>query len=169
MTANNTLRVSEVDFDTIKTNLKTFLRSQSEFQDFDFDGAGMSVLIDLLAYNTHYMAYYLNMTANEMFLDTAQLRSSIISNAKLVNYVPDSPHGAETKLNLLITPSGTESNTSIVTLNRYTKFVGTDIDGVNHPFVTLYSNTAAKSNGTFAFSNVTIKQGDVVSLQYALS
>src|SRR5574343_114848 len=101
MTANNTLRVSEVDFDTIKTNLKTFLRSQSEFQDFDFDGAGMSVLIDLLAYNTHYMAYYLNMTANEMFLDTAQLRSSIISNAKLVNYVPDSPHGAETKLNLL--------------------------------------------------------------------
>ena len=169
MTANNTLRVSEVDFDTIKTNLKTFLRNQSEFQDFDFDGAGMSVLIDLLAYNTHYMAYYLNMVSNEMFLDTAQLRSSIISNAKLVNYVPDSPHGAETKLNITVTPSQTESNTSLVVLDRYTKFLGTDIDGVNHPFVTIESTSAAKSNGVFAFSNVTIKQGDVVSLQYLMT
>ena len=169
MTANNTLRISEVDFDSIKTNLKTFLRSQTEFQDFDFDGAGMSVLIDLLAYNTHYMAYYLNMVANEGFLDTAQLRSSMISNAKLVNYVPDSPHGAETKLNINITPSGSESTASIVTLNKYTRFIGTDIDGVNYPFVTLYSNTASKTNGSFAFANVNIKQGDVVSLQYSMT
>lgn len=169
MTANTSLRVSEIDFDSIKTNLKTFLRSQSEFQDFDFDGAGMSVLIDLLAYNTHYMAYYLNMVANEGFLDTAQLRSSIISNAKLVNYVPDSPHGAETKLNITVTPSQSESESTIATIQKYTRFIGTDIDGVHYPFVTPYSNSASKVDGSFQFANVTIKQGDVVSLQYLMT
>ena len=68
-TANTALRVTELDFDSIKTNLKNYLRSQSEFQDFDFEGSGMSVLLDILAYNTHYTGYYLNMVANEMFLE----------------------------------------------------------------------------------------------------
>lgn len=169
MSANSTMRITELDFDTIKNNLKTFLRSQSEFQDFDFEGSGMSVLLDILSLNTHYMAYYLNMVANEGFLDTAQLRSSMISNAKLVNYVPDSPHGAATKVNILVTPSNTEPNDSILTLSRYTRMLGSDIDGVNYPFVTLYSNTESKVNGTFLFSNVNIKQGEVVTLQYVMT
>lgn len=168
MIANNNLRVAETDFDSIKQNLKTFLRSQAEFQDYDFDGAGLSVLLDILAYNTHYMAYYLNMIANESFLDTAQLRSSVVSHAKAINYVPESRHGAMTRVNLLVTPTNTESSNSIVTLNRYTKLLGTDIDGINYPFVTLYSNTAAKSNGAFQFNNIQIKQGEVVTLQYLM-
>jgi hypothetical protein len=76
------LRVTELDFDTIKSNLKTFLNQQSEFTDYDFDGAGLSVLIDLLAYNTHYNAYYVNMVANEAFLDTALLRDSAFHTPK---------------------------------------------------------------------------------------
>jgi len=76
------LRITELDFNSIRENLKNFLRSQTEFQDFDFDGSGMSVLIDILAYNTHYMGYYLNMVGNEMFLDTAQIRASVLSHAK---------------------------------------------------------------------------------------
>ena len=72
------LRVTELDFLSIRDNLKTFLRSQTEFQDFDFEGSGMAVLLDILAYNTHYMGYYLNMVGNEMFLDTAQLRASVL-------------------------------------------------------------------------------------------
>ena len=104
-TANTSLRIAELDFDTIKINLKNFLRSQSEFQDFDFEGSGMSVLIDLLAYNTHYMGYYLNMVGNESFMDTAQLRESMVSIAKLMNYVPKSSRGAETKINITITPA----------------------------------------------------------------
>ena len=68
------LRVTELDFDTIKENLKTFLQQQSEFTDYDFEGSGLSVLLDVLAYNTHYQAYYLNMVANEAFMDTALLR-----------------------------------------------------------------------------------------------
>ena len=102
MPANTTLTVTDLDFDSIKNNLKTFLRSQSRFQDFDFEGSGMSVLLDLLAYNTHYNAYYLNMIANEMFLDTSKLRQSTVSHAKLINYVPESSHGAETKLNIIV-------------------------------------------------------------------
>ena len=74
----NRLRVTELDFDTIKNNLKAFLKQQSEFTDYDFDGAGLNILLDILAYNTHYNAYYLNMVANESFLDTAILRESAV-------------------------------------------------------------------------------------------
>ena len=83
--ANTALRVTELDFLSIKENLKNFLRSQTEFQDFDFEGSGISVLLDILAYNTHYMGYYVNMVGNEMFLDTAQIRQSVISHAKTIN------------------------------------------------------------------------------------
>ena len=170
MSANTTLEVSNLDFDTIKTNLKTFLRNQSQFQDFDFEGSGMNVLLDLLAYNTHYNAYYLNMIANEMFLDTSKLRQSTVSHAKLINYVPESSHGAETKLNITVTPSSAEDqNTAILVLNKYTKFLGRAIDGFNYPFVALNSNTAYKVGNSFTFSNVTIKQGEVITRQYLMS
>jgi hypothetical protein len=165
MAANTSLRVSELDFNEIRNNLKNFLRSQSEFQDFDFDGSGMSVLLDLLAYNTHYMGYYLNMVGNEMFMDTAQLRGSILSHAKLTNYVPASRRGAETMVTITIDPVE-DRNQSIATLDKYTRFLGADIDGKNYQFVTLNSNTTVKVNGTFTFSNVHIHQGQVQTLQY---
>lgn len=167
--ANTALRVAELDFDTIKTNLKTYLRSQSEFTDYDFEGSGMSVLLDILAYNTHYMGYYLNMISNEMFLDTSQIRGSTISHAKLINYVPESSHGALAKVNITVTPSVTEDqDTNTITLDKYTNFIGADIDGVNHNFVTLYSNTASKVSGSFSFANVVLKQGEVVTRQYLM-
>jgi hypothetical protein len=170
MTTNNTLRIAELDFDTIKENLKNYLRSQSEFQDFDFEGSGMSVLLDILAYNTHYMGYYLNMVGNEMFLDTAQIRASVLSHAKAINYVPASKKGAQAVVNITVTPSDTEdNNVNIITLDRYTRFLGQDIGGVNYPFVALYSNNAAKVNGSFSFANVIIKQGEVSTFQYEMN
>ena len=80
----NKLEISELDFDGIKTNLKTFLSQQTdEFTDYDFEGSGnMSVLLDVLAYNTHYLSYNANMLANEMFLDSADLRESVVSKSK---------------------------------------------------------------------------------------
>ena len=93
--ANTTLRVAELDFNSIRNNLKTYLSSQSEFTDYNFEGSGLSVLLDILAYNTYYNSYYLNMVANEAFLDTAQIRQNILSQAKLINYVPTSPHASE--------------------------------------------------------------------------
>ena len=84
------LDISELDFDAVKANLKTYLSSQTEFSDYDFEGSGMSVLLDVLAYNTHYLGYNANMLANEMFLDSADLRSSVVSLAKTVGYTPTS-------------------------------------------------------------------------------
>jgi hypothetical protein len=161
------LRITELDFISIRENLKTFLRSQNEFQDFDWEGSGLAVLLDILAYNTHYMGYYLNMVGNEMFLDTAQIRASVLSHAKAINYIPGSKQGALSKVNITVTPTITEdTEASSLTLEKYTRLLGYDKDGVNYPFVTIYSNTATKQAGSFQFSNVYIKQGEVVTLQY---
>jgi hypothetical protein len=168
-TANNSLRVTELDFMSIRSNLKEFLRSQTEFQDFDFEGSGMGILLDVLAYNTHYMGYYLNMVGNETFLDTAQLRQSVLSHAKLMNYVPESSRAAETKINILANPSVNEEEPGFITLEKYTRMIGRDIDGVNYPFVTLYSNSAPVSNGTYQWSNVVIKQGEVITRQFLVT
>ena len=80
------LNVTQFDFDDVKDNLKTFLKSQNEFTDYDFEGSGMNALLDVLAYNTHYLGFNANMLANEMFLDSAALRSSVVSHAKMLGY-----------------------------------------------------------------------------------
>ena len=171
MSANTaSLRVSELDFNEIRNNLKTFLKSQAEFTDFDFEGSGMAVLLDLLAYNTHYMGYYLNMVGNEMFLDTAQLRNSVLSHAKAINYIPRSRQGASAVINVLATPGDSEDTSPTqITLDKYTPFIASDIDGLNYQFVALNSNTTPKVNGSFFFSNVSLKQGEVVTLQFEMT
>ena len=77
--ANGKLNVSELDFENIKSNLKSFLQSQTEFQDYNFDGSALSILVDLLSYNTHYLSYIANMSTNEIFLDSADVRNNIVS------------------------------------------------------------------------------------------
>ena len=89
-TNDKRLIVSEFDFDDVKNNLKTFLEAQDEFTDFNFEGSGISVLLDVLAYNTHYLGFNMNMLANEMFLDSSSLRSSVTSHAKTLGYEPAS-------------------------------------------------------------------------------
>lgn len=168
--ANTAVRITELDFDGIKNNLKNYLRSQSEFTDYDFEGSGMNVLLDILAYNTHYMGYYLNTVANEMFLDSAQMRNSILSLSKLTNYVPTSRIGAEAIVNVLVTPTQTENQViNILTVDKYTKLLGKDIDGTSYPFVAVNANTSFKTNGSFTFSNVHIKQGEVITQQFLMS
>lgn len=168
-TSNTALRVTELDFATVKENLKNFLRAQDEFTDFDFEGSGMSVLLDVLAYNTHYMGYYLNMVGNEMFLDTAQLRSSILSHAKALNYIPSSRSAAKVDVDIVVTPSVDEDQAATsLTLDKYTKFLARDRDGVNYQFVTKYANTASKSGDTFTLSNIRLLQGEVNTLQFLM-
>ena len=99
------LEISELDFDGIKANLKTFLSQQNEFTDYDFEGSGMSVLLDVLAYNTHYLGYNANMLANEMYLDSADLRSSVVSLAKQVGYTPTSCTSSTATLTVLVNDS----------------------------------------------------------------
>ena len=122
--ASNKLEVSDLDFDDIKLNLKTFLQNQSEFQDYDFEGSGMSVLLDLLAYNTHYLGFNANMLANEMFLDSADLRASVVSKAKQVGYTPTSAVSSKATIDVLVN----NGSGSSITMVRGTKFTST-VDG----------------------------------------
>lgn len=167
-TANTSaLRVSDLDFFSIRNNLKDFLRSQDTFTDYDFEGSGMSVLLDILAYNTYYNSFYLNMVANESFLDTAQLRQNILSHAKMINYIPTSKRAASARIDAIATPSPNELRTlNVATLDKYTRLTGVDSNGIPFPFVTIDSTTAQKDQGRFYFANVAIKQGQVITKQF---
>ena len=132
------LRVTELDFDTIKNNLKSFLKQQSTFTDYDFDGSGLSVLIDLLAYNTHYNAYYLNMVANESFLDTALLRDSAVSHAKTLGYTPHSRKAAVATITLIANSAVTKAGT--LTLGEGFSFLSDQIDGKSYKVEDIFVN-----------------------------
>ena len=108
-TQQKKLEISDFDFDDIKNNLKVFLRAQTEFTDYDFEGSGMNILLDTLAYNTHYQAFTANMLANEMFIDSAALRSSVVSHAKTLGYDVRSVTAPEAVLD--ITLNGVSSST----------------------------------------------------------
>lgn len=154
------LKVAELDFDAIKSNLRNFLKSQSEFSDYNFEGAGLSVLLDILAYNTHYMGYYLNMVSNEMFIDTAIKRGSVVSHAKLLGYVPRSRVAAKAVIDLTITPVPNDSN-SAITISRFTRFVSESKDGINYVFVNPSARVVSKNtvSGLFEVDNLEIKEG----------
>lgn len=157
------LRISELDFDAIKANLKTFLRSQSEFTDYDFEGSGLAVLLDVLAYNTHYNAYLANMVVNEMFIDSAVKRSSVTSIAKHLGYTPRSTTGAIAKLNITVnSPTG---NPASLTLNRYSPFV-TTVNGSSYTFLTTDTYTIQPTNGAYTFSNISVKEGTLLEYSY---
>lgn len=161
------LQVSELDFDSIKTNLKNFLRQQSEFTDYDFEGSGMSVLLDLLAYNTHYNSYYLNMIANESFLDTALLRNSVVSHAKKMGYTPRSNKASKAIINVAVETNA--SNSGTLTISTGQQFMSNIIDGRSYRFVTLEDATVSKSNTQFIFNSLPIYEGELVSYNYTHS
>ena len=170
---NNTkLRITELDFNSIRANLKSFLNEQSEFTDYDFDGSGMSVLLDILAYNTHYNSYYLNMIANEMFLDSAVDRDSVVSIAKHLGYVTKSSTSAAATVTLEI--KATDSTLpGTIAVPKHTKFT-TTIDGTSYVFYTLDSYIA--DNGmtvgnvrTFTLPNVKLYEGQLGSISYIVS
>ena len=161
----NRLRVTELDFDQIKNNLKSFLKQQTKFQDYDFEGAGLSILLDVLAYNTHYNAYYLNMVANESFLDTAILRDSVVSHAKMLNYTPFSYTAPVAIINVTIeTGSSTPEE---VTIPKGYIFLSNPIDGTSYGFVTLKQYTATKSGTALYFENLEIYEGQLVIYNYS--
>ena len=154
------LKVAELDFDTIKSNLKQFMKSQSEFSDYDFEGSGLSVLLDVLAYNTHYMGYYLNMVSNEMFIDTAINRNSVVSHAKLLGYTPRSRVAARAAINLTISPVPNDSNNAVL-IPRFTRFSSETKDGVNYIFVNPNARVVPKNptSGLFFVENLELKEG----------
>jgi hypothetical protein len=162
--AENRLQVTELDFDTIKSNLKSFLRQQTQFQDYDFEGSALSVLVDLLAYNTHYNAYYLNMVANEAFLDTALLRDSVVSHAKTLGYTPYSVTAPSATLNVTITSAS--SNTGELTIPRGYIFLSNQIDNRSYDFVVMQDTTVTKSNQQYFFEDLVVREGELVTYNF---
>lgn len=160
------LRIAELDFDQIKTNLKTFLNAQTEFTDYDFEGSGLSVLIDVLAYNTHYNAYLANMVVNEMFLDSAVKRPSAVSIAKHLGYTPVSARGSVANLDIVVTnPPGLPAT---LTMERYTPFISL-IDGIAYTFLTTDAKSAERVGDTYTFSNVDVTEGTLLNYNYVVS
>jgi hypothetical protein len=150
------LNVNELDFALIKQNIKTYLSSQSEFTDYDFDGSGMNILMDLLAYATHYMGLYGNMTFNEMFITTGLLRSSVVSKALELNYVPTQSSAAVATITI------SASSATDLTIPKGTVFQGVDAYGNGFPFVTL-SEYIMVSDTSTATATIPIHQGTIVT------
>ena len=164
--ANKKINITELDFDQIKANLKEFLRGQSEFQDYDFEGSGLSVILDILAYNTHYNAIYDNLAVNELFLDSAIKRNSVVSLAKTLGYTPRSATCAYADVNIQITapsPGG-----SVVIIPAYSQFTST-IDGKEYSFFNREPVSATGSSNVYSINNVRITQGYNLSYKYTVS
>ena len=156
------LRVTELDFDNIKDNLKTFLKAQQEFKDYDFEGSGMSVLLDTLAYNTHYLGFNANMLANEMFLDSAALRSSVVSHAKTLGYEVSSPRAPIATVNISLSTTA-----STKTMPAGTAFT-TTVDGTSYQFVTVSDITSNSTGSSIPFDSVNIYEGSYVTTKYTV-
>lgn len=162
----NNVRVTELDFDQIKTNIKNFLRNQSQFTDYDFEASNLSVLLDILAYNTHYNAILANMVSNEMFLDTAIKRSSVVSLAKQLGYMPQSRRCATALIDVeLQNITGTPN---FITLDPGKAFT-TTIDGTAYNFYTIDSYVATPVSGVYTFSNIKLFQGRQLEFYYTVA
>lgn len=153
-TANSSISLASLDFDTLKNNLKAFLSTQSAFKDYDYEGSNMNVLLDVLSYNTFMNAFYLNMAVSEMFLDSAQLRSSVASHAKMLNYTPRSRRSAAAVINMVIPTS----NANVLTIPKGTSFTGKNLNG-NYTFTTDKTLTLTSGNNTFTAANLHIYEG----------
>ena len=159
--AQHKLEVSELDFDAIKVNLKTFLQSQTQFQDYDFEGAGLSILLDVLSYNTHYLSYIANMSTNEMYLDSADIRKNIVSLAKMLGYTPTSPRAPRAQIDIVVN----NATGSSVTMQKGTIFT-TTVDTVDYQYVTNADTTITPVNGVYTFNDVTLYEGTLVTFKY---
>jgi len=157
------LSVTDLDFDTIKDNMKTFLRQQDQFADYDFEGSTISTLLDVLAYNTHYNAVYANVLANEMFLDSADLRNSIVSHAKHVGYTPRSATSPLAKLNVVV--SGLSGSSATAT--RGTTFT-TTVDSVSYNYIVKDDTTISPVSGVYTFSELPVYEGTLVENKFTV-
>lgn len=159
--AISTTNLVPLDFETIKSNLKTYLSNQTIFKDVDFEASNINVLLDVLAYNTYHNSFYLNMVASEMFLDTAQLQNSITSHAKMLSYVPRSYRSAVAAVNITVEPENPASIESIL-IPKGASFTGRSGSRV-FTFTTDKNIVVVNDNNTFVAPNVALFEGRYLS------
>jgi hypothetical protein len=164
MAEQKNLKVDELDFQGIKTNFKNYLRSQDEFRDYNFEASGLNALLDLLAYNTYYNSFYLNMVAGEAFLSTAQKRNTVVSLAKSLNYTPRSTSAASISGTIDVSVTGSPA---FISIPQYTRFTGT-IDGTTYNFLTTESLTIFSGVSGYS-SEVTLKEGSLITRRYVVN
>ena len=160
---SNKLVVSDYDFDAIKLNLKSFLQGQTQFQDYDFEGSSLNILLDILSYKTHYLAYLANMATNELYLDSADIRNNIVSLAKMIGYTPSSPKAPMASIDIKVN-NATGTN---ITMNKGTVFT-TSVDDVSYQYVTNSDITITPANGVYNFSGVPVYEGSLVTFKYTV-
>ncbi len=169
--ANSSIVLTQLDFDSYKDSLKTFLRSQDRFKDYDFDGSNLSVLLDVLSYNTYQNAFYLNMVSNEMFLDSAKLRDSVISHAKELNYLPRSFRSSSAVIQLVITSTDAEKRSIVIP--KGTSFTSR-VDDFTYNFSTtenyvITNRTPAGSSLVYESEPIRIYEGNYLSDTYTVN
>lgn len=161
--ANSSISLTSIDFNSHKESLKAYLSEQEQFKDYDFEGSNLNVLLDILSYNTYLNSFYLNMVGNEMFLDTAQLRDSVVSHAKELNYLPRS--FTSSVANVSITVTSTDPNKRSIIIPRGTPFI-TKVGSTNYTFSTNENISVTSANNTFVASNIQIFEGAFLSDSY---
>jgi len=161
--AGNKLVVADFDFDNVKSNLKSFLQDQPEFSDYNFEGSGFAVLLDTLAYNTHYLGFNANMLANELYLDSADIRKNVVSLAKMLGYTPTSAKSPLANVDITIN----NGSGATVTMNKGTSF-NSIVDNVNYQFVTNQEIIMTPQNGVYKFSGVDLYEGSLVNFRYTV-
>ena len=169
--ANSSIVLTQLDFDSYKDSLKTFLKSQDRFKDYDFDGSNLSVLLDVLSYNTYQNAFYLNMISNEMFLDSAKLRDSVISHAKELNYLPRSFRSSSAVIKLVITSS--DSAKRSIVIPKGTSFTSR-VDDFTYNFSTtenyvITNRTPSGSNFVYESEAIRVYEGNYLSDTYTVN
>jgi len=171
MAANSSIVLTQLDFDSYKDSLKTFLRSQDRFKDYDFDGSNLSVLLDVLSYNTYQNAFYLNMISNEMFLDSAKLRDSVISHAKELNYLPRSFRSSSAVIQLVITSTNTAKRSIVIP--KGTSFTSR-VDDFTYNFSTtenyvITNRTPSGSSLVYESEPIRVYEGSYLSDTYTVN
>lgn len=165
--ANSSLVLTQLDFNSYKESLKSYLMEQDAFKDYDFDSSNINVLLDVLSYNSYLNGFYLNMIGNEMFLDSAKLRDSVVSHAKELNYLPRSFGSAEAAIQLTITP--TESTVQSVVVPKGTTFQSR-VDDYTYAFTTSENIVITNANnGVFTSDEIVIYEGNYLSETYMVN
>ena len=157
--ANGFLTTTELDFNSYKSSLRTLLSQQDVFKDYNFEGSNISVLLDVLAYNTYMNGVYLNMVGSEMFLDTSLMRESIVSHAKELNYTPRSRTSPVAYVDITITPTNAPDT---ITIPKYYEVNARSLDNTTYFFTTDETLVIRANNGIYKAANVAVYEGNIV-------
>ena len=161
-------KFSNLDFDQIKTQIKDYLRANSNFTDFDFEGSNFSILIDTLAYNTYITSYNANMVANEVFIDSATLRENVVSLARNIGYLPSSRKSAKATVSFFVDTSSLTTNPTTMTLRAGLVALSDSFGGTNFTFCIPEDVTVPVTDDSAFFENIEIYEGTFLTKDFTV-